>query len=131
MSTFRKWCADLKLPVSGTKVEYIARLVEFYDNLLLKSQEICDQRATLYNHYERFASRDLDFCRSQQLIDKDIECERKFEEATNFLFEQRLHHKPLKLIGTAHADGILSYQDKVIYWDNKSKGSPVNLKDHQ
>lgn len=130
MATFRKWCADLKLPISGTKAEYIDRLVGFYDNLLQKSDEIADPRLHLYEHYERFASRDLEFCRNQQLIDKDIDCERKFEEATNYLFENRLHHKPLKLIGSAHADGMLSYQDKVIYWDNKSKESPVHLKDH-
>lgn len=130
MAIFRKWCTDLKLPVSGTKTDYIKRLIEFYDNLLEKSDEVADERELLYTHYERFASRDLDFCRNQQLISKDIECERKFEEATNFLFQHRLHHTPLKLIGTSHADGILSYQDKIIFWDNKSKETPVHLKDH-
>jgi len=34
------------------------------------------------------------------------------------------------LKGTEHPDGILSYQDKFIYWDNKSKESQVKLSDH-
>ncbi len=130
MATFRKWCEDLKLPVSGTKSDYIERITTFYDNLFEKSEDVADPRELLYQHYERFATRDLAFCRGQQLIDKDIDCERKFEEATNYLFQRRLHHKPLKLIGSSHADGILSYQDKVILWDNKSKENPVHLKDH-
>lgn len=68
--------------------------------------------------------------RQQQFIQKDLECERKFEEATNYLFETKLYHKPLQLVGTAHADGALSYQDKVIFWDNKSKETPVSLQQH-
>lgn len=130
MSVFRKWCSDLKLPVSGTKVEYISRLIEFYDNLLERSEDIKDHRELWYEHFDKFASRDLNFLRGQQLIEKDIECEAKFEAATNYLFEKRLHHNPLKLIGSAHADGVISYQDKVILWDNKSKEKPVHLKDH-
>ncbi|MDD4431019.1 MAG: hypothetical protein PHF61_06410 [Bacteroidales bacterium] len=39
-------------------------------------------------------------------------------------------HKPLVLKGTEHADGMLSYQDKIVLWDNKSKESAVNLSDH-
>jgi len=91
---FKKWCSDLKLPVSGTKIEYVSRLVEFYDNLLEKSEDIKDERELWYEHFDKFASRDLDFLRGQQLIEKDIECEAKFEEATNYLFEKIFHHKP-------------------------------------
>ena len=34
------------------------------------------------------------------------------------------------MIGSNHADGALSYQDRVVYWDNKSKETPVHLPDH-
>jgi hypothetical protein len=34
------------------------------------------------------------------------------------------------LKGTEHPDGILSYNDKLIYWDNKSKEHKVNIADH-
>ena len=32
--------------------------------------------------------------------------------------------------GTEHPDGMLSYNDKLILWDNKSKETDVNLSDH-
>ena len=41
-----------------------------------------------------------------------------------------LMNKPLTLTGTEHPDGKLSFKDKYIMWDNKSKETPVNLKDH-
>ena len=59
-----------------------------------------------------------------------MECEHYFEKATNYLFEVLLKNKPLLLTGTEHPDGKLSYNDKYILWDNKSKETPVNLKDH-
>jgi len=33
-------------------------------------------------------------------------------------------------VGSARPDGALSYRDKLIYWDNKSKESPVHLPGH-
>lgn len=129
-SVLKKWCGELGLIVSGNKAEVISRLVEFYDNLVEQTSVEGDPRQVWYENYERFASRDLDYLRSQQLIDKDLECEARFEDATDFLFEKRLNHKPLKLIGSAHADGVLSFRDRVIVWDNKSKEKAVHLKDH-
>lgn len=126
----KKWCGDLGVPVSGLKTDFIHRIIEYYDGLLSHVKETGDDRELWYVHFEHFAARDLDFLRKQQLIQKDLECERKFEEATNFLFEKRLYHKPLQLIGTAHADGALSYQNKIIFWDNKSKEVQVCLQHH-
>lgn len=130
ITVLRKWCSELNLNVSGTKADLIQRIVAYYDNILKKDDSIEDEREIWYQHYDKFASRDLEFLRNQQLIQKDLECEAKFEEATKYLFEKKLRHKPLKLVGTAHADGAVSFQDKVIYWDNKSKEGPVNLKDY-
>ena len=130
MGDLSKWCEDLKLPTSGIKADKIARIIAFYDNLNEREETIGDEREIWYSSFVAFAGRELQFLRSQQLITKDIEVERKFEAATNFLFERRLGHKPLKLIGTAHADGALSHGDSLILWDNKSKESEVSLKDH-
>lgn len=130
IADLRKWCADIGLNVSGVKKEVIARIIEYYDGLLIQEPELGDERSIWYDNFDKFASRSLDFLRQQQLIEKDLECERKFEEATNYLFEKKMYHKPLQLIGTAHPDGTLSYQDKVILWDNKSKETPVNLQRH-
>ena len=128
--TLEKWCSDLGIPSSGSKSDLIERIVGHYDDLRVRDDSISDERETWYEYFAKYAGRDLAFLRSQQLIEKDLQCEHRFEEATNFLFEKRLFHKPLSLVGTAHADGALSYHDKLILWDNKSKESPVNLKDH-
>jgi len=130
VESLRKWCADLDLNVSGSKGDLIERIISFYDGLHERSDQIVDEREHLHNYFEQFATRDSTTLRAQQLIEKDIEIERKFEAITNFIFEKRLGHKPLNLIGSNHADGALSYKDKVIYWDNKSKETAVNLKDH-
>jgi hypothetical protein len=129
-SLLKKWCGEVGLTVSGNKAELISRLVEFYDNLVEQTSLEGDPREVWYENYERFATRDLEYLRSQQLIEKDLDCEAHFEDATDFLFEKRLNHKPLKLIGSAHADGVLSFRDRVIVWDNKSKEKAVHLKDH-
>lgn len=130
MGDLSKWCEDLKLQTSGLKGEKIARIISFYDNLHEKDDTNGDEREVWYTVFEEFGCRNLQFLRSQQLINKDLEVERNFESATNYLFEKKLGHKPLKLIGTAHADGALSHGDALIYWDNKSKESDVSLKDH-
>ena len=64
------------------------------------------------------------------MIEKDLEIETKFEEATKYLFAQKLNHTPLQQRGSNHPDGLLTLQSSYLMWDNKSKESPVNLKDH-
>lgn len=130
ISTLSKWCAELNLPVSGQKQELIQRIIAYYDNIRKEIQALDDERVVWYEYYEDLASRKLDNLRSQNIILKDIECEKKFEQATDYIFEELLVHKPLVLKGTEHADGMLSYQEKIIMWDNKSKETPVNLGDH-
>ena len=129
-ATLERWCSDISTRASGPKNELIERIVQHYDALRLRDESIGDERELWYGFFEKLAERDLDLLRSQQVIEKDLQCEHRFEEATNFLFEKRLFHKPLSLVGTAHADGVLSFQDKLIFWDNKSKESSVNLHDH-
>ena len=80
--------------------------------------------------YEQLACRDLKFLRANNIIDKDLQCEHLFEDATNYIFEKLLLNKPLTLTGTDHPDGKLTFKDKYIMWDNKSKEVSVNLKDH-
>ncbi len=129
-TTLSKWCSELHLPVSGQKTELVTRIIDFYDNLRKEIDDIEDDRIVYYEFYESLASRNLEDLRSQSIINKDLECERLFERATDYIFEELLFHKPLVLKGTEHPDGMLSYQDKIIMWDNKSKESAVNLSDH-
>lgn len=123
-------CGDLGLNVSGVKKVLIDRLIKYYDSLHKIEKSSDDEREKYYNYYHELAFRKLDFLRKNNLIQKDLECEHKFEEATDYLFEVLLKNKPLLLTGTEHPDGKLSYNDKYILWDNKSKETDVNLKDH-
>ena len=124
------WCADLGLPVAGAKAALISRILEYYDQLRKIEIKTEDSREQLLACYHELAYRDLKFLRSNNIIEKDLQCERLFEDATNYLFEKLLLNKPLTLTGTEHPDGKLSFKDKYIMWDNKSKETPVNLKDH-
>lgn len=129
-TTLSKWCAELHMPVSGQKSELITRIIEFYDNLRKDINILYDDRIVYFEYFEDLASRKLDQLRSQNIIIKDLECEKHFERATDYIFEELLVQKPLVLKGTEHPDGILSYQEKLVMWDNKSKETEVNLADH-
>ena len=128
--TLFEWCKKLEVNVSGTKPELIQRIIKYYDNFKQIETETEDPREVLFGVYEELADRNLQFLRSQNILSKDLECERNFEVATNYLFEKILRHKPLLLNGTDHPDGILSFNDKLIMWDNKSKERQVKLLDH-
>lgn len=130
VSVMSKWCSDLGLNVSGSKNELIERIIAFYNGLNERNDDTEDEREFLLTYFEDIACRNIKVLRGQKLIDKDIEIERKFEDITDYIFEKMLGHKPLNLVGTKHADGALSYKNQIIYWDNKSKESSVNLKDH-
>ncbi len=132
VTTLSSWCQELDLHVSGQKNELIDRIIKHYDEIRKRpdSEDVEDERSILFEYYNDLANRNISDLRHQNIISKDIECERFFEQATNYLFEKFLGHKPLVLQGTEHPDGILSFNDKLIYWDNKSKETPVNLSDH-
>ena len=129
-SVLSSWCGDLGLVVSGTKNVLVDRILSYYDSVRRIELKTEDTREKLVSVYNELARRDLKFLRSNNIIEKDLECEHYFEDATNYLFEKMLMNKPLTLTGTEHPDGKLSFKDKYIMWDNKSKETPVNLKDH-
>lgn len=128
----QKWCFELDLPVSSTKPELIDRIINYYDSLRQTDPKPEDERANWYEMFEALARRDYTLLRAHNIINKDIEVDSKFEEATAYLFQNKLNHIPLKQVGSNHPDGILSFKDMYVMWDNKTKESPglVNLKDH-
>ena len=124
------WCSELGLSVSGAKKVLIERILEYYDAVRRIELKTEDEREKFIAVYSELASRNLKFLRSNSIIEKDLQCEHYFEDATNYIFEKMLLNKPLTLTGTDHPDGKLSFKDKYIMWDNKSKETAVNLKDH-
>lgn len=125
-----EWCSEFNLPVSGAKQERILRIIAYYDSLRQAIEPSMDERAVWYDVFEELARRDCSLLRARRVISKDIEVERKFEDATAYLFEHKLNHSPLKQPGTNHPDGLLSFKDMYLMWDNKSKETPVSLRDH-
>ena len=53
---------------------------------------------------EELATRDYEALRSQHIVDRDLEIEAKFEEATEYLFAEKLNHAPLQQSGTVPMD---------------------------
>lgn len=124
------WCRDLGAPVYGTTDEMVDRIIRHFDRRRPVVEHEDDARATWYDYYEELATRDYGTLRSQEIIAKDLEIESKFEDATNYLFSEKLKHAPLKQPGSNHPDGLLSLGSFYLMWDNKSKETPVNLRDH-
>lgn len=108
----------------------IERIIDYYDSIKQITIDESDKRQLYYEFFDELAHRDLKSLRQQNVIDKDLKCEHNFELATNYLFEKKLRVKPLIMSGTEHPDGTLSFNDKLILWDNKSKETDVNLSDH-
>ena len=130
--SLHKWCTELKLMVSGTKQERIERIISYYDSLRQTETKTEDERAVWYEMFEELAIRNYSLLRAHHIISKDIEVESKFEQATAYLFQEKLKNTPLKQIGVNHPDGLLSLKDMYVMWDNKSKEKPglVSLKEH-
>src|SRR5699024_9086300 len=111
----------------------IQNIIDFYEKLSTPSlSDPTDERSRLYDFYEDLASRDYKALRVNKIIDKDVDVENHFEEATRYLFEKKLNIPLLDLKGTRHADGKVQFNTKeVILWDNKSTEEPYTFpEDH-
>ncbi len=116
--------------VSGTKDERINNIIKFYNRLVTYSAESGDKRELYYNYIVELANRDYEQLRGNNIIDKDLEIEHYFEEATDYLFEVILGHKPTKMKGNDNPDGRLVFnKNEVMLWDNKSCESEYNFPD--
>ncbi len=117
--------------ISGTKKEKIQNIIDYYEMLSSPtSSDPTDERARLYDFYEELAARDYKSLRVNKIIDKDIEVENYFEEATRYIFQRKFGLETLEMEGTRHADGKLQFnKQEVVLWDNKSTEAPYNFPD--
>ncbi len=129
-NALENWCKEIGQQSSGTKTERMSRIIEHYDMLFEKSTDQDDPRKPWFDFYEEFAGRNYHFLRAQHLIEKDQDIDKRFEKATDYLFEYYLRHNPLNLPGNEQPDGALSLGDEVLFWDNKSKETQVAVKEH-
>ena len=130
-----KLCSSLPgVPVSGTKTERIERIVGYFANLITK--EISDEASPgerFYEYLPELARRDRENLLANQIITKDIDIERGFEEATRFLFESRLGVELMDMDGSEHPDGCVRFGGRrrtsgdVLMWDNKSTESAYSF----
>ncbi len=116
---------------SGTKAQKISNLLDYFEYYATpKTSDPTDDRAKFYDVFEMLASRDYSSLRKMGLVEKDIEVERLFETATQYLFEKKLNTPLMELPGTVHADGRLKIDGKqVLLWDNKSTEAPYYFPD--
>ena len=124
-------CAFFGLKAYGNKPDFIQSLIEFYDDLTFEERTTKDDREVWYNNYELLACRSYAELRAKKIITKDVEIERMFEDATEFLFNARLHVQCDRASKDNRADGRLPLDnDQSILWDCKSVEALVNLQDH-
>ncbi len=124
-------CAFFGLKAYGNKPDFIQSLIEFYDDLTFEERTTKDEREVWYNNYELLACRSYAELRAKKIITKDLEIERMFEDATEFLFTARLHVPCDRASKENRADGRLPLDnEQSILWDCKSAETSVNLQDH-
>lgn len=116
---------------SGTKAQKIENLIDYFETAETpETSDPTDARAQYYDVFEKTANRDYASLRQMGIITKDIEVERLFEEATRYLFENKLGIPLLAMPGTTHADGRVKIDGKqVLLWDNKSTEAPYYFPD--
>ncbi len=127
----RAWARKLSLPNSdSSKDALIRRIVKFYDTSTTKAiGQGVSRHEQLVGFYVELASRDYNKLRAAGVIEKDIQVERFFEDATTYLVREYLFLETEKFEGSNHADGRALYPDKrhVLLWDCKSSESEYSL----
>lgn len=125
-------CAYFGLKAYGNKPDLVQSLINFYDDLTFEvGTPPKDEREVWYNNYELIACRSHAELRAKKLIAKDIEIERMFESATEFLFSKQFRVPCERANAENRADGRLPLENQQsILWDCKSVESAVNLQDH-
>lgn len=108
--------------ISGTKEEKIENIIDFHEDLIkMEVSDPTDERAKFYDFFDELARREYKILRNHDVIKKDVDVERYFEEATRYLFEKKIGISIVDQPGSNHSDGKLKKDAKnSVLWDNKS-----------
>lgn len=109
--------------VSGAKDTKIQRIIDYFQNLVIKEvPEEASPAETYYEYLVELAERDRESLLANDVISKDRDMDASFEEGVNWLFQQRLGIDLLEMTGSDHPDGMLELGDgELLMWDTKSK----------
>ena len=110
--------------VSGTKQDRIDRLIDYFATLVTKEVPAeVSPGERFYRYLVELAHRDRESLLTNQVIKKDIDMERAFEEGTRFLVAEKLGLDLVSMPGSDHPDGCfrLKRSKDLLMWDNKSK----------
>src|SRR5690625_4442967 len=115
--------------ISGTKREKVQNIIDYYEMLSTTiSTDTTDKRARLYDFYEELNYRDYKTQTNNKIINKDVQVDNFFEDATRYIFERKLGLELVEMAGTRHADGKIHFNNQdVLLWDNKSTEEPYTF----
>ena len=124
-------CVEITGTKGSSKNDRIERIFGTLDEIAHKTPRCEDKRELYYKYYNELASRKHNELRTLKVIEKDLDIERAFEEATRYLFEIKLNHTLEEMPGSDHPDGRIIINDSTcLLWDNKSKEKACNLNSH-
>jgi len=109
----------------GSREIKVRNIVKYYDRLSIVTTPSGepDNRITSYiAYYTDLARRAYDVLHATNVIARDNDIERAFEEATTALFVDYFRHKVTAMPGSNHADGRIDLDgsNRLILWDCKS-----------
>lgn len=109
--------------VSGTKQERVERIIDYFDNLVVKDvREEASPGELYYEYLEELAHRDRENLLTNKVIKKDLHMESAFEEGLRYLFTEKLGLELLHMPGSDHPDGLMEFPNGDLFmWDAKSK----------
>jgi len=122
----------IDVKVSGSKPEKIRNIIKHYEEIYKPQKEIRDSREKYYKFYDELANRNQSLLIKKGIIRKGEEIGKKFEEATEYLFEVilklTLTDPQIKSrTGSVQADGKATKNNDFIIWDCKTKDKSLTI----
>jgi hypothetical protein len=110
--------------VSGSKEARIERIIDYFDKMVFREvPQEAPPGERYFEFFDELARRDREILLANGVIKKDLHMEAAFEEATRYLFREKLGLELVEMSGSDHADGgfAIGRRGDIVLWDNKSK----------
>jgi hypothetical protein len=123
-------CKRNGIKTTGTKVEKIKWIIENFQKIEFFKKETTDSREILYKYYDDLANRKEYELITKHIITKGEDIGKKFEEATDYLFEKIIGltlKTPKGRKPSNNPDGVAIKDNDLIIWDCKTKDKYFTL----